>query len=131
MKICKYCNKSYPESDFGIALSTPGKVYRRLKCRNCFSNTKKLLKDKYCAFLNDYKEKYGCYKCGTKDYRVLDFHHLRDKEFNIGYANYNHLAFDRVKKEIEKCAVVCANCHRIIHFKQYWQHDKEFRKYKK
>ena len=131
MKLCKYCNKFYSESDFGVALSTPKKVYRRLKCRYCFSDAKKALKDRYRKFLNDYKEKRGCYKCGIKDCRVLDFHHLRDKKFNIGYANYNHLAFDRVKKEIEKCAVVCANCHRIIHYKKYWQHDKEFRKHKK
>ena len=131
MKLCKYCDKYYSELDFGVAGTIGNKIYRRLKCRHCFNYAKKLLRQKYRKFLEDYKEKYGCYKCGTKDHRVLDFHHLRDKEFTIGYAAYNHLAFERVKKEIEKCAVVCANCHRIIHYKQVWQHDKKFRKYKK
>ncbi|OGZ72096.1 MAG: hypothetical protein A2908_04340 [Candidatus Staskawiczbacteria bacterium RIFCSPLOWO2_01_FULL_38_12b] len=131
MKLCKYCNKYFPELDFGVANTIRGKIYRRLKCRYCFSDAKKVLKEKYRKFLDGYKEKHGCHKCGIKDRRVLDFHHLRDKEFSIGYANYNHLAFNRVKKEIEKCAVVCSNCHRIIHYKQYWQHDKQFRNYKK
>ena len=131
MKLCKYCSKYYPELDFGVAGTISGKTYRRLKCRHCFNNDKKLLRNKYRKFLQYYKEKRGCFKCGIKDCRVLDFHHLRDKEFTIGYAAYNHLAFDRVKKEIEKCAVVCANCHRIIHYGHVWQHDKLFRKYKK
>jgi len=121
MKLCKYCNKYYPESDFGVAGTVGNKVYRRLKCRNCFNNAKKLLREKYQRILNNYKENYGCYKCRTKDYRVLEFHHLKDKEFTIGYASYNHLGIDRVMKELKKCAVVCANCHRIIHYKQAWR----------
>ena len=124
MKLCKYCNKYYSELDFGVAGTIGNKTYRRLKCRYCFNNAKKLLREKYQKFLNDYKEKYGCHKCGTKDYRVLEFHHLRDKRFTIGYAAYNHIGFEKVKKEIKKCAVVCANCHRIIHYKQAWLRGK-------
>jgi|SRR5581483_8983980 len=119
MKLCKYCNTYYPELDFGVANTIEGKVYRRLKCRYCFNHDKKLLREKYKTFLEKYKEERGCCKCGIKDHRVLDFHHLRNKEFTIGYATYNHLAFERVKKEIKKCAVVCANCHRIIHYAKY------------
>jgi hypothetical protein len=42
---------------------------------------------------------------------VLEFDHLRDKCFNIGEAlPYRNWA--SVLAEIEKCEVVCANCHR-------------------
>lgn len=41
----------------------------------------------------------------------MDFDHVRGvKEFNISLGG---MSFSRVKKEIEKCDVVCANCHRI------------------
>ena len=43
LKKCEYCNKYYPESDFGVALSTPKKIYKRLKCRFGYGKTKKLL----------------------------------------------------------------------------------------
>ena len=60
MKLCKYCNEYYPESDFGVAGTIRNKVYRRLKCRYCFNNDKKLLKAKYQKFLNDYKDFCPC-----------------------------------------------------------------------
>ncbi|MCX6765012.1 MAG: hypothetical protein NT148_00530 [Candidatus Nealsonbacteria bacterium] len=127
MKLCKYCNKYYKESDFGIAATTPKKTYRRLKCRYCYYKTKRLLIEKYQKYLNNYKEDRGCFKCGNKDHRVLEFHHLRDKKFTIGYAYYCHFGMERVKEEIKKCAVICANCHKIVHYKQPWAHGKGYK----
>ncbi len=123
MKLCKYCSKNYPESDFGVARTIGEKVYRRLKCRNCFNDAKKLLRGKYQKLLSDYKEECGCCKCKTKDFRVLEFHHPGDKGFTIGYATHNHFGIERVKKEIRKCIVICANCHRILHYGQAWKHN--------
>ena len=44
----------------------------------------------------------------------LDFHHERDKEFRLGMAH----AFDweNILLEIDKCTVMCRNCHAIEHF---------------
>ena len=44
---------------------------------------------------------------------VLDFDHVRDKEFGISRAIQNGTSLDKIVKEIEKCEIVCANCHRI------------------
>ncbi len=123
MKLCKYCNEYYSESDFGVAGTIGNKTYRRLKCRFCYAKTKKLLVEKYQKILDDYKKKNGCIKCRIKDHRVLEFHHTSNKKFSIGSARYNHFGIERVKKEIEKCVVICANCHRIIHYGQAWKHD--------
>jgi hypothetical protein len=54
-----------------------------------------------------------CMDCGIKyPHYVMDFDHLKDKEFNIGGSRSNK-TIDRIKLEIDKCEVVCSNCHRI------------------
>ncbi len=63
-----------------------------------------------------YKKKQACIKCGSAHPAVLDFHHRfdEDKEFNISMCRNFSLA--RIKAEIAKCDVLCANCHRILHW---------------
>lgn len=115
-KKCDYCGKHFPSNYFGVALTTARKVYRRRKCRDCYRATKQILIEKHYAWLNEIKSKAGCSRCGTKDPRVLDFHHRKgeDKAFSIGGVR-REVGFDKLKVEIEKCVIVCANCHRILH----------------
>ena len=55
----------------------------------------------------------SCSDCGHTDMRVLEFDHVRgEKKFNIG-AVLGRESWVRIAKEIEKCEIVCANCHRI------------------
>jgi hypothetical protein len=117
MKICRYCGNSYPESDFGVAKTTENKVYRRQKCRYCYRKTKNVLKAKRREVIETTKEQQGCMRCGIRDPRVLEFHHLdtTKKEFSIADYYYSQYGIDRLEQEIAKCAVVCANCHRILH----------------
>lgn len=59
-----------------------------------------------------------CELCGyNKCIGALDFHHIdpRIKEFSIS-VDGNTRAWTRVKKEIEKCILICANCHREKHW---------------
>lgn len=62
-------------------------------------------------FLAEYKLKKGCLDCGyNKHHSALDFDHIYDnKSLNVCFAK----SITQAKKEIEKCEVVCANCHRI------------------
>ena len=57
-----------------------------------------------------------CSLCGyDRCVEALDFHH-RDpdtKKFGIGYKGYKR-SWDVIKKEVDKCEIVCANCHREI-----------------
>lgn len=118
MKQCLYCKKYYPELDFGVAKTTLDKVYRRRKCRYCYRKTKNVLKSKRRSWIEEYKSEKGCAKCGIVDPRVLDFHHTGNKEFSIADYYYHQFSFEKAKKEIAKCIVVCANCHRIIHYEK-------------
>jgi hypothetical protein len=58
----------------------------------------------------------GCLRCSENDPAALDLHH-RDpttKLFNLGATRDQSAA--AVRAEIAKCDVLCANCHRKMHF---------------
>lgn len=67
-------------------------------------------------FLTDAKRK-PCADCGAEYHPyVMDFDHVRgDKCMTLGSArqNYGTVGWDKLREEIAKCDVVCANCHRI------------------
>ncbi len=67
--------------------------------------------EKIKAFLREYKLTYGCKDCGYKHHHAaLDFDHIgTDKSINV----CNAKSIKQAKNEIEKCEVVCSNCHRI------------------
>jgi DNA-binding CsgD family transcriptional regulator len=57
----------------------------------------------------------SCIKCGyNKCISALEFHHIdpNGKDFSIGGKSWS---FERLKKEVDKCILVCSNCHREIH----------------
>lgn len=64
--------------------------------------------------LNAYKVERGCTDCGYRLHaEALDFDHLDSKKFGISAARHSLKPMAEIKKEIEKCEVVCANCHRV------------------
>ena len=70
-------------------------------------------KQQYKQRLKEIKESHGCHDCGEKNHIVLDFDHIRDKKHNISRMIHDGFSWKAIKKEIDKCEVVCANCHRI------------------
>ena len=57
-----------------------------------------------------------CQLCGYAKYPgALDLHHLdpNTKSFGIGDKGYTR-SWEKVKNELDKCALVCANCHREL-----------------
>lgn len=70
------------------------------------------------SYVRDIKKHSQCAICGDTRWYVLDFHHLSDKESNISEKVRTGCSLETLKKEIEKCICVCANCHREIHYKE-------------
>lgn len=60
-----------------------------------------------------------CYHCGNSelDAACYDFHHLDkdEKDFNLSTANVAKIAWEKIKLELNKCILICSNCHRAIH----------------
>ena len=65
------------------------------------------------------KKRVPCADCGVSfPYYVMDFDHVRGlKAFDIG-ASLRNKNFAQLKEEVEKCEVVCANCHRVREHKR-------------
>ena len=57
-----------------------------------------------------------CQICGYNKYQgALDLHHFKGtKEFTIGSSGYHH-SWKKMKIELDKCILICSNCHREIH----------------
>lgn len=59
-------------------------------------------------------------KCNSCNYNkciaALEFHHIdpEQKDFGIGNKGFTK-SWDKIKTELDKCILVCANCHREIH----------------
>lgn len=62
--------------------------------------------------LNEVKS-VGCNRCGEKSVSCLDFHHLHGKDRTV--SSMLGMSDKRVQAEIDKCIILCANCHRKLH----------------
>jgi hypothetical protein len=67
--------------------------------------------------LATYKHERGCVLCGEREPVCLDFHHLnpREKSRSVSAIWTRGCSWDTIQKEIEKCILLCANCHRKVH----------------
>jgi len=74
-------------------------------------------KEEIAKWFSEYKSKLICEICGEKEPICLEFHHKdgENKDFNLGDVKSRGWGKERIKKELEKCRVLCANCHRKIH----------------
>jgi hypothetical protein len=131
-KNCTKCNKIKSIKNFNFKYKAKG--IRQSHCRDC---KKEYLKAHYIKNIDAYKEKSKrfnaiykkkrriavlelkmsnpCNICGEADPRVLEFDHIDHKAKNHSIANMvsrGGYSIKNVFKEILKCQVLCANCHR-------------------
>lgn len=69
---------------------------------------------KTAAKIIEYLLEHSCVDCGNKDIRVLEFDHVRGKKSDsVATMRARGKSWTNIEKEIKKCDVRCANCHRI------------------
>jgi len=72
-------------------------------------------REKYTAYMKDKQ----CMDCGEKDPIVLDFDHVNgNKKHNVSKMVNGSYSWSSVLKEISKCEIRCANCHRRKTYKE-------------
>jgi hypothetical protein len=75
-------------------------------------------------YLQKLKESTPCLDCNQKyPYYVMDFDHRdrKKKNFNLGYAYEK--SWQKIKDEVDKCDLICANCHRIRTYRNNTAHS--------
>ena len=116
MKVCTKCKKELPIDDFNWRDRNKGR--KRSECKYCQT---KYMKEIYKAkkeLISNIKAKEKCKKCGDGRSYVLDYHHVNpdEKENTIARITSSIYPIEKVLKEIKKCIVLCANCHREFHY---------------
>lgn len=134
-KICSKCKKEKPITEFNTR-KRKTKISLQSNCISCNKEyakqhyndnkvlyikrkeiTKKALKDWFV----DYKSTLKCEICGyNKCIEALDFHHINvdEKDFAISVMINSQMNKTNIINEINKCMILCANCHREIHSKK-------------
>mgnify|MGYP003627705382 CR=1 FL=1 len=114
-KTCPRCEITKPASEYFLRKSRKG-GHLGSYCKKCCSqervNRGKAFKQK-CL---DYKGGV-CESCGyNKANSALEFHHINPEEKSFGFASQRRTKFDEaIKKELDKCMLLCSNCHREKH----------------
>ena len=72
-------------------------------------------------YIDDLKNNSKCKYCEEDHPACLDFHHCdpQEKERCISRA-MRAFSLERLKLEVEKCEIVCANCHRKLHYGEFY-----------
>lgn len=135
MKVCSKCKTEKYEDDFHWR--SREKQVRQSCCKTCKSGVDKAsnsvdparfqarkhkaqneLRQRNRALLLDYLQGKKCADCPEFDPVVLDFDHQHGKIANVSKLLTNS-SWQRILKEIEKCEIRCANCHRRRTAKQF------------
>lgn len=114
-KVCSSCKVELPVSAFYSNGYQPnGKKKYKSKCKQCQTIQDENRKEDIVLKVVG---SYSCKICGySRCAQALEFHHVDPKIKEHQIANLNTHKEDTIIKELEKCILVCANCHREIHY---------------
>ncbi len=142
MKKCTRCEENLSIDNFPIMNKKTGKISSMcLECKREYDReywennkeTKSEIKNENAKnnrkskrkYIVDLLKKSKCVDCNNSDWRVLEFDHKdrETKSFNI--ADSVQYSIEKIQKEIDKCDIVCANCHNIRTIEQrgYYKFD--------
>lgn len=130
MRRCPKCQKIFEEDFFNWKIRN---IKRAVYCKKCSRNyirehyqknldyyiqkaRKRNLKIKRTgeSYIAKYLKSHPCVDCGESDILVLEFDHRKniEKETEISSSLKKFNSLVKLKQEIAKCDVRCANCHR-------------------
>jgi hypothetical protein len=123
-KLCSICGLSGKEFNKNICksdgLQTHCRDCNKERSHNHYINNKQKYLDRnherqllLRKYTMDVQRERGCIDCGENDPIVLEFDHIgNDKIMNISEMVHRGKSLSVINKEIAKCEVRCANCHR-------------------
>jgi len=114
IRFCKICQKYLPANDFGN-YKRNNKPRKFSYCKICDSNRVKKNQKDNKLFAVSYKGN-KCERCGyDKCLGSLHFHHKNPFEKDFGISEFKKIDRKKLIEELDKCILLCANCHGEIH----------------
>lgn len=125
--LCKYCGTKKPD-DFFKSNSMKSCC---LKCHTLYTHQRlREMKLKAIEYLGG-----QCSQCGVKGVpAIYDFHHKNPEEKDFSWGAKRTSNWDNLKKELDKCILLCSNCHRELHDAEWFNqlpdhHPEKIRRY--
>jgi protein-arginine kinase activator protein McsA len=136
MKRCSSCKKDKPLAKFNT--NKARKDGKQNFCRECGKahakgyyrdNSERMVRqskaakeqraEKNLRWVLDHLREHPCVDCGETDLLVLEFDHIKGaKKTDVVRLVVQGYSLETIKKEISKCEVRCANCHRRRTYKE-------------
>ena len=129
MKICSLCKKEKEDDEFN-----KNGTKLQCRCRACnsdylkehyknnkgmYKNNRKIRKSRTRLWYIDFKNDLQCERCSETHIACLEFHHKDDdKLFNISTSAGQGFSKKKILEEMEKCNILCSNCHRKLHYEE-------------
>lgn len=118
-KICSTCHQEKPVSDFYAQPKHKHGVMSM--CKECFNQfCIKRWKQRKIGYIRQMGGK--CAHCGLEmnehNFPVFDFHHNNPSEKEYVWTKLRLFSDTRIQAELAKCTLLCANCHRLVHYEQ-------------
>lgn len=133
-KKCTICKNIYPCNNDYFGKHKGNKSGLDSYCKECrrkknltnfykasdkWKNThKKTVQEKQQKIKEIKEQSCGCLKCNEKRIHLLDFHHLDPTQKNFQISQGESKGWSRIIKEIEKCILLCKNCHADFHYQE-------------
>lgn len=102
-KACKECTRAEVRQHY-----VKNRQYYLEKSIKRNRSQRKIIKE----YVYQYLTAHPCIDCGEKDPVVLEFDHISNKSENVSSFIQKNYPVVKIKREIEKCEIRCANCHR-------------------
>lgn len=104
--LCRSCKREY-DREYHKNRSVSAKKQKQALQKTRISNNAKKIQE--------IKNKGSCAFCEENEPICLDFHHLEEHKKENTISNMTCHSWDKIKEEIDKCILVCSNCHRKLH----------------
>lgn len=132
MKTCYKCEEEKPDSEFSRNDSKADGL--QSQCKSChreyrrqhyLRNRQKYIdkaarhRERLREWFHEFKTQLKCEQCKESHPACLQFHHSspEDKEIAVSCA-VHRWSRKRLLHEIEKCTILCANCHAKLHYEE-------------
>jgi hypothetical protein len=116
----KFCPRCQENLKISLFYQRRGKIGGSVYCKRCTNSQATERQKSFKLKCAEYKGG-KCSNCGySKSLSALEFHHIISEEKDFSISKKRSLTFDNsIKKELDKCLLLCANCHREEHDRLY------------